>query len=82
MEEAINKFHEEHEVVYTLVATVDGEVIAKFTDDQSADGVAGYAALLDEKMQQHIIDDANGRAEYLAEAEAESQMEAERERAE
>lgn len=78
MEEAINQFHESHEVVYTLVAVVDGEVVAKFTSDQSADDVASYSALLDEHMQKHIIDDANSRAEYLAEAEAENQIEQER----
>lgn len=78
MEEAIQNYHEEHEVVYTLTATVDGEVIGTYTSDQSADDVAGYAGLLDSAMQQHIIADANDRAEYLAEAEAEAQMEAER----
>lgn len=78
MEETIVKYHEEHEVVYTLIATVDGEVVAKFTDDQSADGVAGYASLLDEAMEKHIIDEVNSAAEYKAEAEAEAQMEMER----
>ena len=78
MEEAIVKYHEEHEVVYTLMATVDGEVIGKFTDDQSADGVAGYASLLDEAMEKHIIDDVNSKAEYAAEAAAEDAMERER----
>ncbi|MGV9002381.1 MAG: hypothetical protein ACOH18_05515 [Candidatus Saccharimonadaceae bacterium] len=78
MDEAIQKFHEEHEVVYTLMAVVDGEVVAKHTSSISADDVSGFATLTDEAMQTHIIDDANGRAEYLAESEAETQMEQER----
>lgn len=78
MDEAIQKYHEDHEVVYTLMATVDGEVVAKYTSEISADDVSGFATLTDEAMQKHIIDDANARAEYLAESEAEMQMEQER----
>ena len=79
MEETINQFHEAHAVEYIMLVKVDGEVKIKYTDEQSFDGVASYSTLADEAMQRLIIDDANGRAEYLAEAEAENQMEQQKE---
>ena len=78
MDEAILKFHEDHEVEYIMQVVVDGEVVVKYTDSQSFDGVSGYAVSADEAMQQYIIDDVNSRAEYAAEAAAEAQMEQER----
>lgn len=78
MEETINAYHEAHEVEYQLLVVIDGEVKIKYTDPDSFDGVAAYSTIADEAMQTLIIDDANSRAEYLVEAEAEMQMEQER----
>ena len=78
MEEVLNQYHEDHDVKYTLMVEIDGELLAKYESNQSADDVSGYAGLLDNVVAEHIIQDVNEAAEYKAEAEAEAQMEAER----
>ena len=78
MEDLIQKYHDSHNVVYELRAIVDGKVTIKYTSSISFDDVSGFASLADERMEKDIISDASDRAEYLAEADAEAQMEDER----
>lgn len=57
-DELITKFHEAHEVVYSIVATVDGHTVAKVSNQISADHAAGSAWMIDSAIE------AQARAEF------------------
>ena len=75
VDELIEKFHEENDVEYELVAKVGDEIIVRHTSSISADDVSGYSYLTDEAMEKYILDYYQDQAEYKVEAEAEAQME-------
>ena len=75
MKDKIIQFHEDHEVKYTLMVEIDGELLAKHTDSYSADNVAGYAWQLDQEVDQYIIGEEVAKAEAIAEAQMEQMIE-------
>jgi len=75
IDEIVQKYHEKHQVVYTLMVEVDGEVLAKYTSSIDAADVSGDSDNLDEQVQKAAIEEEESRIEYEKEAEAERQME-------
>lgn len=75
MEDYIEQYHENHEVEYKIMATIDGEVIAYVTSGISADDVAGSAWQVDQKVQQHISGELADAAELAVEAQTEELIE-------
>lgn len=75
IDELIDNYLENHNIHFELRAVKDdGEVVAKYSSDISADDVSGYAGLLDEKIMQLAIEENNDHYEYMKEAEAEDAM--------
>lgn len=72
----VENYHKDNDIRYELRAVNgDGEVLVKYTDEISADDVASYAGLMDEKIMQMAIEADRDKKEYLAEATAEAEME-------
>lgn len=56
IDKLVSDFHENHEVKYTFMAEVDGEVVAKQTSSSSADDVSGFGWLIDERVQKLVLE--------------------------
>lgn len=75
MEDLINEYTKTEGIMFELRAiNGDGEVLIRY-EDYSADEVASYADLIDQKILQMAIDWNNERHENIAQAEAEEAME-------
>lgn len=75
IDEIVEQYHEKHEVVYTIMVEVDGEVLGKYTSSIDASDVACDSEHVDELVQKAAIEEEEGRVEYEKEAEGERQME-------
>lgn len=64
MEELVQKYHDEHEVVYEMRAIVDGEVVIKYSSPVGFDDVSSYAWKADQAMYAHITDHYISKSEY------------------
>ena len=64
IEQTVEDFCTENGIRFQL-ATIngDGEMVAKYSSEFDASDVAGYAGLLDEKIMQLAIADANAKGE-------------------
>lgn len=77
IEELIEQYHDNHDVVYELRVLVDDEVLFKETSGISADDVSMSAYNLDQAVEKHIVSEEEERLEYEEEARAEAQMQEE-----
>ena len=76
-DEIIEDYHNNHEVVYELRVLVDGEVFVKSTSGIDIYDVVSDADNLQDKVNERAMDDERDRLEYIAEAQAEAQMQEE-----
>ena len=59
LDKIIENYAEKNGIIYELRAvTSDGEVLARYTSPIEAPDVAGFAGLLDEKIMNMALDDA------------------------
>lgn len=59
IDKIIEAYTKKHDITYELRAvTADGEVLARYTSPIEAANVAGFAGLLDEKIMNMALDDA------------------------
>lgn len=79
IDKVIQEFHEKHEVVYSLVATVDGEVVVNNTSSISADDVAMFAYKTDSAIGNLAVAELEGKADADAAVEADNAVEESRE---
>lgn len=49
-DQLIEQFHKDHQVIYSIVATVDGVIAAQVSNELSADQAAGSAWLVDDAI--------------------------------
>lgn len=64
IEQTVEDFCTENGIRFQLAAiNGDDEIVVKYSSDIDASDVAGYAGLLDEKIMQMAIDDANAKGE-------------------
>ena len=76
-DEIVEDFHNNHEVEYELRVIIDGEVFVKSTSSIDIYDVVSDADNLQDKVNEHAMDDERDRLEYIAEAQAEAQMQEE-----
>lgn len=59
LDQIIESYAKKNDITYELRAvTADGEVLARYTSPIEAADVAGFAGLLDEKIMNMALDDA------------------------
>lgn len=75
MDELITEYLESNGITFQLSAIdADGEIIVKYTDEHSAEDVAGFAGLLDEYIIRQAIESSIGKEESQAEAQMQEVM--------
>lgn len=77
IDDIVEQYHEKHEVIYTLMAEVDGEIIGKYTSSIDASDVACESENLDDLVRETAISEEEDRIEYEKESAAEAQMQEE-----
>lgn len=73
-DEIIEDYHNNHEVEYILMVKVDGEVFVKSTSSIDINDVVSDADNLQDKVNEAAVQEESDRLEYLAESQAEDQM--------
>lgn len=73
-DEIIEEYHNNHDVVYELRVLVDGEVFVKSTSSIDINDVVSDSDNLQEKVNEAAVQEESDRLEYIAESEAEDQM--------
>ena len=72
--DAIEQYHEDHDVIYTLQVEIDGEVIAKRSDEWSAFNITGFgdADAIDMAAAEYIAAELDILEDYRRDIEADN----------
>lgn len=80
MQEIIEDYIENNDVIFEMRVLVDGEPIVRYTSLQSFDDVASFAELADEAFNSYVLSNEQDRLDLAAESELETLMDDKRSR--